>query len=446
MDKLKKNIIILIIGIIVLIIIILFMLLNFNKSSNNNVLENDDKGDEGQSIPITNKEEKITDFSDFKNVETCIQKYYNILNDESIDFYQRDENGEYVRIDEKSIYKMRLDLLSDEFVNNYNITIENIYNYLKPVNEQCNVKILKMKKVIHDNIDKYAAQVICINSNFELLNEFYIIVNVDSNNKTFSIEPILVNYNSIDDIEITNKSNGHIEANDYNTYKWNVYNNESIAENYFILYKTLALSKPNFLYNNCMSDEYKKKRFDDEKSFEKYIEDNKKEIQGLKFDKYLTNVFDDYTEYVCQDQYGRNYVFKAINVTDYTVQLDTYTIPTEKFNETYTNAEDKKKVQMNVDKFIQMINRHDYKTSYNCISEGFKNNYFDTQDKFENYIRNTFFEYNNFTFKNIEQKGNNLYTCTFEVTDYIQESNETRTVTVIMRLNDDTDFEMSFQT
>ena len=99
---------------------------------------------------------------------------------------------------------------------------------------------------------------------------------------------------------------------------------------------------------------------------------------------------------------------------------------------------------MNIDKFIQMVNRHDYKTSYNCIADGFKNNYFDTQDKFENYIKNAFFEYNNFEFENIEQKGNNLYTCTVTLTDLTGNSKDTKKITIIMQLNDNYDFKMSF--
>ena len=59
-------------------------------------------------------------------------------------------------------------------------------------------------------------------------------------------------------------------------------------------------------------------------------------------------------------------------------------------------------------------------------------------------MKNVFFEYNNFEFRNIEQKGSNLYTVTLNITDLTEESSETRNVTIIMKLNDDLDFEMSF--
>ena len=59
-------------------------------------------------------------------------------------------------------------------------------------------------------------------------------------------------------------------------------------------------------------------------------------------------------------------------------------------------------------------------------------------------MKNVFFEYNNFEFRNIEQKGSNLYTVTLNITDLTEESSEARNVTIIMQLNDDLDFEMSF--
>ena len=43
---------------------------------------------------------------------------------------------------------------------------------------------------------------------------------------------------------------------------------------------------------------------------------------------------------------------------------------------------------MNVDKFFQMINRKDYKTSYKCLADSYKNNYFKTENDFANFVKN----------------------------------------------------------
>ena len=126
-----------------------------------------------------------------------------------------------------------------------------------------------MKRIINQNVDQYLAYGICTNSNNEVAEEFYIIVNVDNSNKTFSIEPILNSPKSMDEIKLNN-DNQEIEKNDYNEYNEEIYTNENQAENYLIFYKTIALAKPELLYN-YMEDEYKNERFGSYNNFVEYI-------------------------------------------------------------------------------------------------------------------------------------------------------------------------------
>ena len=438
MKKLKKYIIILIIIIAIILLLLIGLLkLNSKKNEDENAI-----GDVGEIIEVTNQEEDEKDFSKFKNVENCIQKYYNIMSDNYFGFYNRNENGEYEKIDDKSIKQIRLDLLSSEYIKSNNINESNLYQYIKTFQEQYNIVTLKMKKIINDNVDQYKAYGLCLDYNGEVLDEFYIIVNVDTINKTFSIEPILNKPNSIDDIKLNNDNN-EITTNDYNEYVDDIYNNENEAQKYLIFFKKLALAKPEILYN-YMSDEYKAKRFENEENFLKYISDNIDEIQGLKMTKYLVNYKADSTEIVCKDQYDNVYIFDENLPMQFDFKLDNYTILTDKFKQTYEKSDNQEKVKMNIDRFIQMINRHDYMNSYKCISEGFKNNYFSSQDIFENFIKNNFYDYNKFEFKNIEQKGNNVYVCTVQLTSLMQENSEEKDINIIMQLNDNFDFEMSF--
>lgn len=443
MDKLKKYMIILVI-VIILIIAILLVLLKININNNENKSKNSD-GDIGESIEITNKIEDVTDISDFKSVENCIQKYYNMINNESFDFYERDDEGTYKKINEENIRKMRLNLLSNEYIKNNNITTSNLYEFIKTTNEPYNVITLKMKKIVNTNIDKYLAQGICINSDNKVSDEFFIIVNVDDKNKTFSVEPILDKYNDINEIEFKNDNgNEEIKSNDYNEYIKEIYNNEEISENYFVLYKNLALAKPEILYN-YMDDDYKKQRFGNEDNFLMYIENNKEEISNLRLTKYLVNNKVNGMQFVCKDQYDNVYIFDEINPMQFSFKLDNYTILTDNFKENYENANDEKKVQMDIDLFIQMINRHDYITSYKFISEGFKNNYFSTQNEFENYVKNKFFNFNKFEFEKIEKKGNNVYVCLVKLTDLTNENPEVREENIIIQINNNYDFKMSFE-
>ena len=99
---------------------------------------------------------------------------------------------------------------------------------------------------------------------------------------------------------------------------------------------------------------------------------------------------------------------------------------------------------MNIDKFFQMINRQDYKTSYECLAQSYKNNYFKTEESFENYVKNNFFTYNKVSYEDVEQKGDKLYVFTIKLTDLTGENKETKEVTIVMQLNEDLNFEMSF--
>ena len=91
-----------------------------------------------------------------------------------------------------------------------------------------------------------------------------------------------------------------------------------------------------------------------------------------------------------------------------------------------------------------MLNRHDYKTAYKCLADSYKNNYFKTEEAFENFAKSNFFDYNKLTFKDSEQKGERLYTCEIELTDLTGEKSETKKMNIVMQLNDNLDFVMSF--
>ena len=146
----------------------------------------------------------------------------------------------------------------------------------------------------------------------------------------------------------------------------------------------------------------------------------------------------------CKRIWNNYYIIKEKAIMNYTMEFDTYTILTEKFKETYDKSGDEYKCQMNVDKFFQMINRKDYKTSYKCLADSYKNNYFKTENDFANFVKSNFYKYNKITFKKSEQKGNRLYSFEIELTDITGKNTETKKVNVIMQLKDNYDFVMSF--
>ena len=428
-----KNIIMAMLLVIIIIIIIILTIFLLNKKENGR-----------DKIVILNIDysvseiENVTDKIEYYTVRNCINNYFNILNSNNSIYYVGDE------IDEDAQKEYIYNLLGIDYIKSNNITVNNVLNKVETTKEQKVFIPLQMKVLKKEKVDKYIVYGV-LQDVIELddAEEIYIIVNLDYNNKTFSIEPIDKEYESIEQINIEN-DDILIDKNENNIYQNQKITNEYLTNEYFVLYKKLAITEPELVYN-IFSEEYRNERFGNIDNFKKYVNENKNEILKINMQQYLVNNYESYTEYVAKDQYGNLYIFKESSDNELIdINLDTYTLRNDKFFEEYNKSSNEKKVQMNVDKFIQMINRHDYKTSYNCISSGFKKNYLDTQEKFEEYMKNVFFEYNNFEFRNIEQKGSNLYTVTLNITDLTEESSEARNVTIIMQLNDDLDFEMSF--
>lgn len=434
-----KNIIMAMLLVIIIIIIIILTIFLLNKKENGIDLNNENIGDAGLNIDYSVSEiENVTDKIEYYTVRNCINNYFNILNSNNSIYYVGDE------IDEDAQKEYIYNLLGIDYIKSNNITVNNVLNKVETTKEQKVFIPLQMKVLKKEKVDKYIVYGV-LQDVIELddAEEIYIIVNLDYNNKTFSIEPIDKEYESIEQINIEN-DDILIDKNENNIYQNQKITNEYLTNEYFVLYKKLAITEPELVYN-IFSEEYRNERFGNIDNFKIYVNENKNEILKINMQQYLVNNYESYTEYVAKDQYGNLYIFKESSDNELIdINLDTYTLRNDKFFEEYNKSSNEKKVQMNVDKFIQMINRHDYKTSYNCISSGFKKNYLDTQEKFEEYMKNVFFEYNKFEFRNIEQKGSNLYTVTLNITDLTEESSETRNVTIIMQLNDDLDFEMSF--
>lgn len=438
MKKILSVMIILVISIIFIILMIFYL----NRENFGNITLNGSNGDEGEIIEITNEIENVDNNTDFEIVENCIQQYYDMNNNNNSNFFGYGEEGEYEKIfSDEEINQMRLDLLSKEYINKNNINLNNINQYIKTTDEKSIVIALKMKKIIGSNSDKYLVQGITVNLDYELVSEFYTFINLDINNMTFSVEPIIDNFGNIDDIEIKNE-NESINANDYNQYTKMVLGYEEIAKEYFTKYKMITLSSPKLMYE-FLDGDYKEKRFGNLSGFEKYIYENKDEIAKIKIEEFLVNNNENSVEYVCKDQFENLYIFEETSPMNFTLKLDTYTITTDKFKDTYKTASDAEKVHMNIDKFIQMINRQDYRTSYNYISEGFKNNYFSNQNEFEQFLKDKFFLYNEIKINKLEQQSD-LYICNIEITDLTKQNEEIKNISIIMKLNEETDFEMSF--
>ena len=449
MNNIKKLIIIF----IILIIVVLGLLLYILKKDNieNNYYDNSEYLQDGGEIISETDEDGFVDVKDdsiFFSVFNSVERYIDILQYEILDLdeNQFDSEGRHVEFDENKLYLLNIknendrfkaiyDLLDKDYVDSNKITLNNIQQHVDNIGEYAEFIPISMKVKYGNDINTYILNTYLKSDKIVQKN---FIVRVDSINGTFSIE--FAN----DDVDIK-ESEKAIKQNNFNSFEIEDMTDEKIILKYLEYFKKITLEYPQIAYENYLDEEYREKRFGSLENYKKYIEDNIEELKYVQIIKYFSDATtDNNIYYVGIDQYENTYIFTNSASLQYKLKLDNYTIPTDTFKKEYKEAKNEKKIQMNVDKFIQMINRHDYLTSYNCLADSFKRNYFNTQEEFEIFIKNNFFEHNKFEFKSFEEKGNNIYTYTIQLTDLKDESSETKDLTIIMKLSDDLNFEMSF--
>lgn len=428
----KLKILIIIIVILIIIFIILLSILNLKKG--NNVFETS-KGDPGEEVTYdSTKIEDVTDNIDYFTVINCVYQYFDSINLSSSKF----ENEEYT---EEQFHQDVYNLLSENYIKNNNINLNNVMKYVDSIEQKMLFIPLKMKVVKTYNTNSYLVYGYLQTLSNEYVKDVYLYVNMDLNNKTFSIEPILNNNLEFEDIVYKNDIDS-IEKNDMNTYQESKINNEKVSEEYFLMMKRTMLAKPEYIYN-YLDNDYKQKRFGDINNFVKYIQENQSEIYKTQFTKYLVNNYEGYTEYVIQDQYQNLYIFDVTNPMQFTLKLDTYTIPTDKFKEQYDTGKNDTKVMLNVDKWISMLNNRDYKSAYNLLDETFRNNNFGSEEKFEEYMRQNYSSHYEIEYGDYQEEMN-TFIQKINLKDITNSNAEVKQMTIIMQLKDNYNFVMSF--
>ena len=275
--------------------------------------------------------------------------------------------------------------------------------------------------------------------------EEYFIVRVDTIALAYEIEELdSKEYDDIDEIDLTTDLT-EIAQTENNQFEYTRINNENTCRFYLKNYTELLLSAPETAYD-MIDEQYREERFSSSyEEFLEYIEENKTYFENAVLSQYVLDYLDDYTEITLVDVYNNSYKIIAKSVKDYTVQLDNYTIKDEEYLEKYEELSDSEKVSANVDTFINMINTKDFKHAYEVLEETFKNNNFNTLDVFKEYINNYFFEYNLDTKTGVNvynQEGTYVYETTIK--SGAGSAAESKKLTVIMQLQEGTDFKMSF--
>lgn len=417
--------------IVLIFCILIFMMLKQKKQENNdiiNMLKQEQQEENEDNVEVDSKIKKVRNVNNYYSVKYIAMSYVNGL-------LNKDKDIIYV--------------LNSDYVKNNNITIDNLYSKINSFDNEGDDKSLEITNMLVSEQSSNISVFFVYGNIKDTITKEKIptnfVVIVDFENETYNILPS----EYMDSIEIQEESNfelniKQIEANQYNSFEYeDVDKNTIILDHMDKLINELVYNIDNS-YSNLYEKDYRETRFGSLEEYKKYISSNLKYIMSSEIEKYQVNEYQDYTEYVLKDQNDNYYIFEDDGVLNFTVKFDNYTIPTEKFTTTYKNATNEQKIQMNVDKFIQMINRQDYKTSYALIDDGFKNNYFKTNEEFEEFIKNKFFLYNSISFKSIEDKGNNTYVVNVKISDITEENPENNEMTIIIQLKDDMNFIIAF--
>ena len=397
-----------------------------------------------------------TDFSmDSYGIEDYIQ-----IEDSNKIMYEQNKNIYYTvvsvinkYIDESSMNNKDkvLNMLDSEYVKDNNININNIEEItgILPLNNNFQYYVYVPTAMYSMDEGKITTHFIYgyyynnANMNKKELN---LMVELDSINQTFNIynyNYMLNNgYNNLRIGEIYNTKLENIKNRSDNTFTYISINDEEMADKYLENFKEFVLYDRNTAYQ-MLNKEYSNLKFKNQEEFNVFLDNKKVEFFTAELKNYAVKTNENGNEeYICRDQNNNYYYFKQTDgIMRYEIVLDNYVLPDEEFKTQYNNAETNEKVALNIEKFIQAINDKSYYYAYNCLADSYKNNYFKTQEEFENYVKQNFYPNSSVEYKQFEIQ-NDVYTYSVILTN--KATKEEMNKTFIMKLGEGTDFVLSF--
>ena len=434
---------------IIICIILLVVLLNTNEPQEdltNQYLEHIDADNNPGLILNGVTPKKVNNENIYYTVEYCIKQYIN-------------DNKSKLQ---ESVYN----ILNKDYIDQNNITIDNLFNKIAPITKEGNLLIEEMYELSGVKYSYYYVKCNIDNTTY------FINVNIDTTNGSFDI-------NFYDQSEYENaitqamqtqeSTEKTIPLNKYNKVNYSNLSEEEIVNKYLVDYVEECLYNSQMAYEK-LNEIYRNLRFNTYEKFQEYIQENKttlealdanhrktyqdfnnfeeyeKYIQNLEIvdlDKYLVENNENYKTYTCIDDYGNYYIFNIYNVMDYDILLDNYTIETQHFVEEYNQLSSQEKVMVNIDKYFRMINSKDFETAYSKLDETFRNNNLKSLNQYIEYTKKHFYEYNKIEYLECTQQEN-TYLYKIKITDATIAKSQEISLTIVMQLKEGTDFVMSF--
>lgn len=440
MDKIKKIVIILTLLMLIIISIIIFLLIK-NKDNVQEII-NSEEGDIGEQIQYnTSQIEVVKDKEKFFTVENCVITYLDILNINNSSYYTTDENGNEIKIiEDEEINQNIIDILSKKYVNENNITTKNINQKIEIFKENLLFTPIEMKMIAEEKIENYLVHGILANIDNKYIKDMYIIVNLNKENRVFSITPINEKYENIEEIKFE-YNDEIITQNNNNSYITKALTYEETAKKYFQICKNLLITKPKVIYDK-LEKEYKEAKFKTYEEFEEYLDERQNEIKTNRLTQYNIDDKSNIKTITLRDQYENMYIISEEYIMKFDLRLDNYTILEGSILDKFNKGSEQTKVGVNIERILEAINHKDYQFVYSKLNETFKNNNFSDINKFKQYIQTKFYDNSDIEYIKYSTEGNtHIFNINIKDTKNISNINN---LNIIMQLKEGMDFEMSF--
>lgn len=441
--KLKKVIIIMLIFILIFSSVIVAILLHNRENRTTS-----EETDRPKYSEIDSTIQRVLIRNNFYMIKSCVENFYTyygkLYHPED---YIVEDSGESTEEHKKESINVVYSILDENYIDYRNITLENLESKLSETNP-LSVTIKDMYVAQKDeNMEAYFVYGNVRDIKTSEISDFSMMVKADMRNRTYKIllqDYIEEKYNNIQigekiKIDLPDK----IEANKYNTIDFEAVSDSKYVTDIIRTYKDNMKFSPEEVYNN-LDSEYKEKRFKNLELFKKYVSEKVEEIKTLRVEKYQKQKYDNYVQYVCIDNNGKYIIINEVAPMKYSLILDTYTVDLPEFRAKYESVNNENKVALNMEKIKEAINDNNYKYVYGKLNEIFRNNNFETCNDFVEDFAPKFFKENTFRYKNIEERNNNIYYITVLVKDKNDESQEKQNVKIVMKLLEDTNFEISY--
>lgn len=388
--KIIKNIIIIL---IILVLLLIGIIIFLNKKDNENVINN--KEELTDDNPILTIDLELDELRN-ESMLIALEKIVTNENKDIDKFYAQKIYYNTIKFDEQSQYYI------------YGIYWKNSY---------------KEKHNIYITID---------------MQEEKMLYSYEQSTIDITFQQFLSEINKIDKTKIST----NINFDENKKVNYLEYNTATKIERYYDYYIDLVQYDAREAYE-LLDENYREKRFGNLENYLNYIKEYKNIIINDKLQKYTAKYFEDEDQYqyACLDINNKYFIINEKKLLDYSILLDEYTIDIPQFIEKYNYSDIQNKVALNIDKFIKGINDKNYNYSYSILADSFKQNKFPSINLFEQAVKNEFFENCSIEYSVFNEQGNNyVYSVVLRDTN----SNNTKNMIIVMKLGDETDFEMSY--